>query len=77
MQLLKDSCLLPHPDHQGPEVADYRRRDALDRLVHPHLLADRGSAQKDGGGVQPGGQSLSFFLFWLFFFCPIVFCFLC
>lgn len=47
----------PPPDHKGPKVADYRRRDALNRLVHPHLLADCGSAQKDRGGVQLGGQS--------------------
>lgn len=65
----------PPPDHQGPEVADHRGRDALDRLVHPHLLADCGSAKKDGGGVQPGGQSAISFrrlCFLLFFPCPIV-----
>lgn len=48
---------LPPPDHKGPKAADHRRRDALNRLVHPHLLADCGSAQKDRGRVQPGGQS--------------------
>lgn len=55
---------LPPPDHKGPKVADHRRRDALNRLVHPHLLADCGSAQKDRGRVQLGGQSavLSFSL---------------
>lgn len=30
------------PDHQGPEVVDYRWRDAANRLMHPHLLADCG-----------------------------------
>lgn len=48
---------LPPPDHKGPKVADHRGRDALNRLVHPHLLADCGSTQKDRGRVQPGGQS--------------------
>lgn len=32
-----------HPaDHKGPEAVDYRWRDALNRLMHPHLLANCG-----------------------------------
>lgn len=36
------SSFFPPPDHKGPEVVDYRRRDAANRLMHPHLLADCG-----------------------------------
>lgn len=42
-------------DHQGPEAADHRGRDAPHRLVHPHLLASGGPTEEDGGGVQLGG----------------------
>lgn len=36
------SFSLPSPDHKGPEAVDYRWRDAANRLMHPHLLADCG-----------------------------------
>ena len=39
---ISSSFLLP--DHKGPEVVDYRWRDAANRLMHPHLLADCGPA---------------------------------
>lgn len=69
----KSLVLSPPPDHQGPEVADHRGRDALDRLVHPHLLAGCGSAKKDGGGVQPGGQSaISFHCLRFLLFFPVL-----
>jgi len=68
------SCLLntsisssPHsPDHKGPEAVDYRWRDAANRLMHSHLLADCGSTQKDCGRIQLGG-ACSFDLFLIFF----------
>lgn len=34
----------PLSDHKGPEVVDYRWRDATHRLMHPHMLADCGPA---------------------------------
>lgn len=46
----------PPSDHKGPEIVDYRRRDAVNRLMHPHLLADCRPAQKDRGRIQLGGQ---------------------
>lgn len=47
---------LPLLDHKRPEAVDYRWRDAANRLVHPHLLADCGPAQEDCGRIQLGGQ---------------------
>lgn len=60
----------PLPDHKGPEAADYRWWDALNRPVHPHLLADCGPTQKDCGGVQLGGQRA--FCCFIFTSCPKV-----
>lgn len=44
------------PDHKGPKAADHCWRDASNRLMHSHLLADCRSAQEDCRRIQLGGQ---------------------